>query len=249
MTDATAALPPAGWYPDPEIPGQIRWWDGFQWQVSKPLADVYRPLRSSFSVLGWILAALISGLAVLFAGRIVLSSWASGTVVQSIRDGDLETAQRYDAIDRAMSLGVLGLIVPAMIIWCVWQYQAAAATDRDELRRSPRMHVLSWLIPFASLWFPLQNIRDLWNANVGERRRLLLGWWWAFFMAANISTRVSDEMGKSMNDLHSFSNYVVSDAIHAALWVIACLLALHLVITLTLGVAATSRQREAAMTA
>lgn len=28
-----ADLPPAGWYEDPRVPGQQRWWDGTQWSM------------------------------------------------------------------------------------------------------------------------------------------------------------------------------------------------------------------------
>lgn len=31
MTDVTPAPTPAGWYPDPHVPGGQRWWDGGQW--------------------------------------------------------------------------------------------------------------------------------------------------------------------------------------------------------------------------
>lgn len=31
MTDSTTPTVPAGWYPDPEVPGGQRWWSGIEW--------------------------------------------------------------------------------------------------------------------------------------------------------------------------------------------------------------------------
>lgn len=37
-------LPPANWYPDPEVPGQQRYWDGTQWTEHRaPAADTAEP--------------------------------------------------------------------------------------------------------------------------------------------------------------------------------------------------------------
>ena len=31
MTTPSSSLPPANWYPDPQTPGQLRYWDGQKW--------------------------------------------------------------------------------------------------------------------------------------------------------------------------------------------------------------------------
>jgi hypothetical protein len=180
----------------------------------------------------------------LFVARIVLSGWASGAVVHAIQDGELAAPETYDRFDRLTVLATTGCLVAAIVIWCVWQHQAASSTDHDELRRSPRMHVLSWFIPVVSLWFPLQNMRDLWDVNVGPRRRFLVGWWWAFWIIANISTRLSDSAHDSIRDARGFSDFLVADAVDSALWLILCGLALHLVVTLTPAVKATEHERR-----
>jgi hypothetical protein len=54
-----------GWYPDPELPGQQRYWDGNQW-VGQPAAMAVQPATTSPQQ--WAMWAHLSALAGLFIG-------------------------------------------------------------------------------------------------------------------------------------------------------------------------------------
>ncbi|MFW2383648.1 MAG: DUF2510 domain-containing protein [Acidimicrobiales bacterium] len=43
MTDGPASPPPPGWYPDPQTPSMLRWWDGGQWTNDIRPADLAAP--------------------------------------------------------------------------------------------------------------------------------------------------------------------------------------------------------------
>lgn len=58
--------PPAGWYPDPEMAGTQRYWDGSVWTEHRAPAAVTRPVAgpvevASSSVLaaGWVFAVVV----------------------------------------------------------------------------------------------------------------------------------------------------------------------------------------------
>ncbi|NEM91693.1 DUF2510 domain-containing protein [Galbitalea soli] len=43
MSDATDDLPPMGWYADPRVPRQLRWWDGQGWTNNVYMPDSNAP--------------------------------------------------------------------------------------------------------------------------------------------------------------------------------------------------------------
>jgi len=75
--------PIAGWYPDPEVPGHDRWWDGTQWSDARraaaspggsPVAPPAPVVRNNAALIGLILS--FSG----FVLPLVLNSFAGGIV-------------------------------------------------------------------------------------------------------------------------------------------------------------------------
>jgi hypothetical protein len=78
------------------------------------------------------------------------------------------------------------------VLWATWQYRAAKhVTGRT--RRSAGWHAGSWFVPIVSLWFPYQNISDLWRA-VGRTRPSWQIIWWLLHLVSNVfigqSTRI-----------------------------------------------------------
>lgn len=46
MTNTTPQVP-AGWYPDPEAPGTLRWWDGYAWTEYRERQPVSLPASNA----------------------------------------------------------------------------------------------------------------------------------------------------------------------------------------------------------
>ncbi|WP_353827768.1 DUF4328 domain-containing protein [Agromyces sp. SYSU T0242] len=90
----------------------------------------------------------------------------------------------YDVMSALVNgLGGIALIVTG-VLWAMWQYRAAKQAVR-RTRRSPGRHASSWFIPIVNLWFPYQNISDLWRA-AGLSRPSWQVAWWALWLGSNV---------------------------------------------------------------
>jgi heme/copper-type cytochrome/quinol oxidase subunit 2 len=232
MTENTVPLPPAGWFPDPDIPGQHRWWDGEQWHPSQNLT---RELGSGFAAMQWSVIGVLALTCVLALGQAALS--AVGLAV-----ADRRTAEGFGVIAMIVMLPQVVLMLLAAIAWCLWQRRLAQGTPPTLLHRSPGWHVGSWFIPVVSLWFPLQNMRDLWRLHLGSERYGLLWLWWAGWLFMNVGTNVwaatvDDDGRVSSEGAMNLAGLVVS-----VLWVVTAVSAI--VIVRRLSQAALERETE-----
>jgi hypothetical protein len=91
----------------------------------------------------------------------------------------------------ANALGYLttGLFLVAAILVLVWCYRARTnVAGRGRQRRARGWAVGGWFCPVVNLWFPLQIMSDIENADLppGDRIRAMRvrGLWWTCWLAA-----------------------------------------------------------------
>lgn len=240
MNDATYAggLPPAGWYPDPEVPGQHRWWDGYQWYARVQPAGP-RPLGGGFRALSWTVVGLLVASSVIVAGVGVLAVIGLATVSA---DPDASEGLAWGEIV-AMLIAYVAM-VGCMIAWCIWQVRLACAAQPGTLRRAPGWHAGSWFVPVVGLWWPLQNLADLWRCFVGPRTRGLIGLWWTGFLGMNIAMNVWSEVLGDGGDITNVRGAHLAALALAGLWIATASAAIGIVHRLTS--AAIDRQQSAA---
>jgi len=148
MTEQTpepspASAPPAGWYPDPQNPGQQRYWDGGAWGAAAPAAPpsvsaavapaVAAPPTSTNAVIGLVLAIVSWVLCPIIAAivALVLAHSSDKEIKASggtIGGAGLNTATRIIAwINIGVSI-VAGLVVAVLVAFGVIFSANVAAT-------------------------------------------------------------------------------------------------------------------------
>lgn len=114
----TPALPPAGWYADPDLPGQQRYWDGARWTDYRhnpglgPQTVVYAPASKTN---GFAVASLVLGILWLWwLGSVLALVFGYVGKSQIDRSGGRETG-RGMAI-AGIVLGWIGVAVLILIV-------------------------------------------------------------------------------------------------------------------------------------
>jgi hypothetical protein len=125
---ATPSAAPAGWYPDPQAPGQQRYWDGSGWTAAAPLppgaATGSAPTTSTNAVIGlvlaivsWVVCPIIAAIAALLVARSSTKEIAASG--GRVGGAGLNTATRIIAwINIGISI-VAGIVVMLLVAFGV----------------------------------------------------------------------------------------------------------------------------------
>ncbi|WP_167756834.1 DUF4328 domain-containing protein [Leifsonia flava] len=195
---------PLGWHPAPDGSSAMWWWDGARW-----IQPQNEPSPAPTS------AVAIARLAIATQVLLVISAVTS-VVTIGIETFGINAASRYlggdesairmiDSYDQLSSVfGILSSLslLATGVLWMIWQYRVAKQFI-GLTRRSPGWHVGSWILPVVNLWFPYQNIADLWRAVGRTRPSWQIVWWLLWVLSNTVSTQAS-RLTLNAQDLEQF---------------------------------------------
>lgn len=230
-------LPAAGWYPDPENPSSVRYWDGAIWtqHSAVPQAPTWQapPLGRGFVVLanGIVVGLFVTVL--VLVGRVALDIWGWSMIDNARAAGDGDSLRTFDNLDNALTIAFVASLFSTGIAWMIWQSRLAKASPGAGLRRSPAMHAWSWVIPIFSLWAPYQNVEDLWRNALPDREVDFLRRWWGAFLAFQIGTNLVDRLAAGVTTVSGFKTDMAFGILASLIGIAAASMARHIVRALT----------------
>lgn len=218
-------------------------WDGHAW-VPAHLATAYRPARTRSR-----LAASLLGLWVLSAVLLFAAELDRLTLANHLLNFDFVTPDVVRASDSFVATTVvLEFVVYILsgIVFLMWLHRIVAnnrALGAKQLVYTAGWAVGWWFVPFANLVRPVQAVDEAWRAadpavadsTRDSRRRsgsrgLIAGWWTFWILGLVTSIGAISPNNVTLSSLHD--NTVVA-LVSLVLRIIACLLAIVIVIALT----------------
>lgn len=199
------ALPPAGWFPDPQAEQQWRWWDGRQWAPpgygyapqlgfdpagrARWLAAHARTTGNLARWLRWVLVANAAGLLCMAVG-IAIALRGGIHFPATDADGSAALPSGFVAL-QLFSIPANIASMAYLVLMIAWIYNAGKFA---ELQGWPRardrvLGAFSLIIPIVNFWWPYEAVRDLFPP--GARPAYLMRWW-VSYLVVPISAFIAD---------------------------------------------------------
>jgi hypothetical protein len=160
---------------------------------------------------------------------------AQNRILDAAEAGErLDFTTPYDV----MAVLWLPLLVTAYVVTCLWLFQARKNVEvlrPHALQARKRGWVWAgWLVPFVSLVFPFQVVRDVLihplRPSQGEK---VLGFWWAAFLIGNFVERIGLRVINGSSDADSFAALGPVETVNALLMVLALIFWLRIIRTIS----------------
>lgn len=199
----TPTPPPPGWYPSPDGSSTLWWWDGARWTPNAQPGQ--QPvMTNALAKLAVATQVLLVVCGLMSVATIGVEMFGIGAVTSYLdgNDAAIDRLTSYDQITLVVTILSATVLLVTGVVWVLWQYRAAKHV-LGQTRRSPGWHVGSWLVPIICIWFPYQNISDLWRA-VGRSRPSWQILWWLCWLVNTVLIQISSRIYASAETLDQF---------------------------------------------
>lgn len=146
-------------------------------------------------------AILAGGFAALQVGAGMTAPAAADAYARASRDGVAPMEATLTVYD-AFTIFQFPVLVAAYIVTCVWLMKSRTLLEeRNATSRQVRSKAwvwLGWWVPFVSLWFPLQVVRDIRRGSIAQPSgSSILAGWWTFWLVYQIGYQIPSAMTTS----------------------------------------------------